>query len=310
MIGIKQITHCVADSIINTKELATRFNVDEEFLEKKTGFLNLYQLGKDQDILNLIRKNLDLFKSESDIDFEKIGLIVGVTQNPDKIKMPHMAAFVQDLICKNHFIPTFDISLGCSGWVYGIEIVKSFMESNSISNALLITCDPYSRIIDSDDKNTSLLFSDGCSITWISQENSEWEIGRGVYGTDGGKYQTIYRCENEKLTMNGRFLFETVVQTIPTIIESTLAKNKLSFDDVDRYVIHQASRYLVDYIAEKMKQKEKMSFGASNIGNIISSSIPSVFNQMVQKSDNIVSVCGFGVGFSWASNILRRVNNE
>lgn len=307
MIGIKKITYCVADELIDSNDLVKKFNVNQEFVKEKTGFTSLYKLNDNQDILDLIKKNINLLKSISDIDFAKIDLIVCITQNTANIRMPHIAAFVQDLICPNRPLPSFDINLGCSGWVYGIEIVKSFMESNGIENALLVTCDSYSKIIDPEDKNTSLLFSDGSSITWLSQEHDvQWIIGKGVYGTDGGKYQTIYRNQNEKLHMNGRFLFETVVKTIPIIIKNTIEKNELCLGDVNKYVIHQASKYLVEYLADNMNLKEKMQFAASDIGNVVSSSIPSVFDKVISDTDKTICVCGFGVGFSWASNILRR----
>lgn len=306
-IGIKHISSCVADKAINITELAHRFDLKTSFIETKTGFTQLYQLSEQQDVIDLIQKNIEIFKQEALNDFSQIGLIVCVTQNSGKISMPHISALIQKLICPSRSIPTFDISLGCSGWVYAIEVIRSFMESMNISDALLITCDPYSQIINEDDKNTSLLFSDGSSVTWLSSlPDCEWHIGKGIYGTDGSRYQAIYRQKQSKLQMNGRALFEAVIKTIPNVIKDTINKNGFNLKKIDKYVIHQGSRYLVDYLAQEMDLGSKMPFSANLIGNTVSSSIPSVFNKIVHHSDEIICVCGFGIGFSWGCNILTR----
>lgn len=306
-IGIKHITSCTADCEISAEELTSRYNVDSNFINNKTGFLKLYRQSNIGDTLALAKKSINSFKESSDSNFDKIDLVVCVTQNPGRVKMPHLAAFIQDYIAPNRYIPSFDISLGCSGWVYALDIVKSFMSSNALHNALLITCDPYSQVIDENDKNTSLLFSDGASVTLISDEDPVWLLKKGSYGTDGSRYQSIYCNTGNRLEMNGRSLFETVVKSIPKVIDKVVKHNCLQISDIDKYVMHQGSKYMVDYIASIMGLTDKMPFAASSIGNTVSSSIPSVFDKIVCADDKIICVCSFGIGFSWACNILKRI---
>ncbi len=91
------------------------------------------------------------------IDVSKIDCIVVCTQNPDSDGIPHVSAIVHGKLGLSETCASFDISLGCSGYVYGLSLVSSFMEANDLRKGLFFTADPYSKIIDMNDKNTSLL---------------------------------------------------------------------------------------------------------------------------------------------------------
>lgn len=180
------------------------------------------------------------------------------------------------------------------------------MQANNISCGVIITTDPYSDIIDPDDKNTSLLFSDAATATVLSAHNYNWKIKQGVFGTDGSLHSALYRKKDEKLMMNGRAVFEATMKILPQEIDRTLIKNNILRDQIDKFVVHQASRYMVEFLSNRMGLGSKMPFKSSEFGNTVASSIPLVFNDVVGKDDNLALTCGFGVGFSWGINILER----
>src|SRR3546814_2884839 len=99
----------------------------------------------------------------------EIQVLVVVTQNPDN-NLPHVAAQVHGKAALPEQCAAFDVSLGCSGYVYGLSIITSFMAVNGFERGVLITADPYSKIVDKNDKNTRLLFGDAATATLISNE--------------------------------------------------------------------------------------------------------------------------------------------
>ena len=197
----------------------------------------------------------------------------------------------------------FDVSLGCSGWVYALSIAKSFMEANHINFGLLVTADPYSKIVDPQDRNTSLLFGDAATATLLGR-NPTWQIGRFVFGTDGRLWSDLRIAEGGRLAMNGRSIFTFSATMVPACVQEVLAANRLSLDDSDRIVLHQASRYIVEAIGERLGCPAKVPFLASEVGNTVSSSIPLALAAGCCADDRVIVVAGFGVGLSWAATVL------
>ena len=249
-------------------------------------------------------QNLTLKKN---IDIEKIDCCIVVTQNPD-FNIPHTSAIVHDKLNLVNDCACFDISLGCSGYVYGLANIISFMEHNNLKNGLLFTADPYSDIIDSNDKNTALLFSDAATVTLISK-NAKFLTRDFNFGTKGSKYKELI-CK-DTLYMNGRSVFNFTATIIPKHITTLLQKNNIRDCDIDKYILHQGSKYIVDTIRKRLNVDEKkVIFDMYEYGNTISSSIPIILEKEIKKRKNKrLLISGFGVGLSWASAIIERPTN-
>src|SRR5690606_34876431 len=110
--------------------------------------------------------------------------LVVVTQNGDGEGLPHTSALVQTKLGLSTTVAAFDVSLGCSGYVYGLAILKGLMETAGMTDAILITADPYSKVIDPTDRVTTLLFGDAATATLLSNRG-EWHIHTPTFGTDG-----------------------------------------------------------------------------------------------------------------------------
>ena len=258
--------------------------------------------GKASDLCVKAYKNL---LDKIDLDKNDIDCCIVVTQNPD-FNIPHTSAIVHGKLDFPHECACFDISLGCSGYVYGLSNIISFMQSNNLKNGLLFTADPYSDIIDKDDKNTALLFGDGATVTYINNE-AKFVPKDFRFGTDGSGYKELL-C-NEKLYMNGRAVFNFTATTIPKHIHKILEQNNLEDQDIDKYILHQGSKYIVDTIRKRLKVSEdKVPFDMYEYGNTVSSSIPIILEKEMQKDQNKkLVISGFGVGLSWASAILEKI---
>ena len=229
-----------------------------------------------------------------------------VTQNPDGYGLPHTSAIVHEKLNLKKSCAVFDISLGCSGFVYGLSIIQSFMQANGMSQGVLVTCDPYSKVVDKNDRNTALLFGDAAAATLLNN-TPNWEICHFDFGTDGHQHKCIEVREGRTLYMDGRSVFNLSATEVPESISRALTKNGMEMDDVDLVLLHQGSKFVVDTIAKRIDAVQKTPFVASQYGNTVSSSLPIAISSHAGVEHNTVLISGFGVGLSWASTILKRV---
>ncbi|NAT28722.1 ketoacyl-ACP synthase III, partial [Pseudomonas syringae pv. actinidiae] len=185
MIGIKSIASYVPTAGVDNYAQGASFGKDEDFILGKIGstFLPRKDAGQETSDLCVEAANT-LFANNPQLKRESIDVLIVVTQNGDEEGLPHTAAIVQDKLGLSTNVAAFDISLGCSGYVYGIYAIKGFMEAAGLKNGLLITADPYSKIVDPQDRNTTMLFGDAATATWMG-EGAAWQLGKAKFGTDG-----------------------------------------------------------------------------------------------------------------------------
>jgi 3-oxoacyl-[acyl-carrier-protein] synthase-3 len=192
--------------------------------------------------------------------------------------------------------------------VYALHIAKDFMEANGLQRGLLFTSDPYSDIVDPNDKNTDLIFGDAATVTLLSN-NPKFEIGKGAFVTDGSAYEKLIKRKDEYLYMDGRGIFNFVMRNTPDVVESCLQKNNTFKEDVDIFIFHQASKYVIENLTRRMKiAEDKVPFTIADYGNTVSSSIPIILEGYLRStSEQNIIICGFGVGLSLAASLVRRV---
>ena len=310
MRGIEQIASYIPSGRISNliPERLAFFGTDEDFVVNKIGVRQRSVRDENEEASTLAGKALQKLLQKSGLDPEKIDALVVVTQNPDT-NIPHTAAIVHGEAGLPERCATFDVGLGCSGYVYGLSIMSAFLKENGLSRGILITSDPYSKIVDPEDKNTALLFGDAATATLIGPDPL-FSAESFSFGTIG-KLHNALNCKSGKLNMNGREVFNFAATKIPCAIENLLEKAALKKEDIDAYIFHQGSRYILETIASRLRiSHDRLRMGLENIGNTISSSIPLLLEEELDKSgtEKIV-LCGFGVGLSYGSCICKRKNN-
>ena len=306
MIGIENIGVFFPANIESNYALKEKFGIDDYFIEEKIGVKKVTRLSKEQTVTDLCTRAFEGLVKAAAFDKNETDIVVVVTQNPDS-NIPHTSALVHAVLGLPTSCACFDISLGCSGFVYGLSVISSMMEANGFRKGLLFTADPYSKIIDAEDKNTRLLFGDGASVTLLS-DKPIWKTGAFSFGTIGALANNLY-CSEGRLFMDGRGVFDFVAKNIPRDVENVLKKNGLVKEDIDLFIMHQGSKYILDTLAKRMHvDKSKMPFHASEYGNTVSSSIPIVLkDHMYDEKVKTILLSGFGVGLSYASTILTKL---
>lgn len=326
---LRAIGYALPGRAVASDEVARWSGLEDKFIAEKIGIASRRFLGENETPVGLAKSACeDLVRRVPELDLGKVGLLVLVTQNPD-YKIPHSSALLQHALGLPVGTGCFDINLGCSGYVYALSAVKGLMLSEEIRDALLVTCDPYSRIMGRADRDTIALFGDAATATWLSAEKGA-EIGRLDWGTDGAGAENLIvpqggsarplssvdhpdpKLENAadvRLHMNGRGIFNFMIQRLPGTLKACLEKNRLSQDAIDYYVLHQASRFMLQTLASRLRiPEEKLPMNLERVGNTVSSSIPLLLAELGDKGalrGKTVLVSGFGVGLSWASNILK-----
>lgn len=308
MIGIEAIGHFIPTTRLNTLDRIERFATTREFIEHKIGFQSLARMGEGErssDLCVAAARDLQAQLGEGVLD--GVDFVCVVTQNGDH-QLPQTSAVVLAKLGLGGQCASFDLSLGCSGYVYGLSVARSFMEANDLKRGLLFTSDPYSRIVDPEDKNTALLFGDAAAVTLLS-ESPRFAIGKAVCETDGTSYEHLIKHKQAKLVMNGRGIYNFAMKRVPANIERCIEANGMESEAIDRFLLHQASKFIIDSLRGRLKlEPDRMPFVAQEYGNTISSSIPILLKDYLPKvEDRTLLLCGFGVGLSIASTVLRRL---
>ncbi len=313
MTALRGIGTYLPEATVGNDELIERFGWDREFLEVKLGIHQRHIAAEGEGSAAMgIAAAEDLLRRHPALERDAIDLLVVCTQNPD-YGLPHTSALVQDGLGLPTTTACFDVGLGCSGFVYALAIARSMLETLGLANALIVTSDPYSKVIDPSDRGTSPLFGDGAAAAWVARAGAGGTIGEFTFGTDGaGARNLIVEPDAEGarcLSMNGRAIFEFMLERIPGDLERCRALNGVGEDDVDLYVLHQASAHMLGYVTKRMGlDPTRVPVLLETTGNLVSSSIPFALARL--DADGALAgrtalLSGFGVGLSWASTVVR-----
>ena len=231
-----------------------------------------------------------LFRSllaKATLKLNAVDALVLVTQNGDGHNLPHTSAVVHAKLGLPQSTAVFDISLGCSGYVYGLQILRGLMETTGFENGVLVTADPYSKIIDPNDRSTTLLFGDAATATLLNN-SGDWDLSRPRMGSDGKGAGNIM-VKDGRFTMNGRQVFNFAATLIPKEIKALLALEGLQETQIDSYCLHQGSAGIIEAIARRFPVvKNRFVNRLELTGNTVSSSIPLLLEESSKDRKSVV----------------------
>src|SRR5690554_1678940 len=148
MIGIKNIASFIPEYALDNLQRVEEFGESRDFIAKKIGALKLPRKGETEETSDLAVKAVEqLLKGSEGLEASTIDALVIVTQNGDGEGLPHTSAIVQAKMGLPKSVAAFDVSLGCSGYVYGLHVLKGFTESAGLKNGVLVTADPTQKLL-------------------------------------------------------------------------------------------------------------------------------------------------------------------
>lgn len=223
----------------------------------------------------------------------------------------------------------FDMTLGCTGWVYTLNVVASLMSASKMKRALVLNGNLTTAENAITDKTAYPLFSDAGTAMALEYDEKAPDIIADL-GTDGGGFdniiikdggrrnpctpdsfqlkdygENIRRCDLN-MAMKGMEVFAFALNVAPKSVNNVLSSLGKSQEDIDQFFFHQANLFMVQRISKKLKlPKEKVPFSIYQYGNTGACSIP--LTMVTERADllrnNYVKSigCAFGVGLSWGS---------
>lgn len=330
-IGITAMAGAVPKQIIKNRDYTEHFSKEavNEIVDK-TGVEERRFTTKEQTASDLCFAAAQQLFEDNPIDKSEIDLLLFVSQTPD-FRMPATSVTLQHRLGLGKATAAFDISLGCSGFVYGLSVAYAYANMPGIRKVLLLDGETRSKVYHPKDRKTGFIFGDAAVAALIEKQ----EVGTSYFSlnSDGSKSDLIkidaggYRNpSNEASTkekvvdehgnirtdehgyMNGADVFNFVLREIPKNIKRTLSFANAEIEELDFYVFHQANKFMNDYLAKKLKvDVSKVPSTIEKYGNTSSVSIPvTIVDQLKGQLDSPkkIMLCGFGVGMSWATAVI------
>ncbi len=308
--------------ILDNEHLSQILDTSDEWIMSRIGVKTRHILkgeGKGSSFMG-VKAVLELIE-RTGIDPMDVDMVVNATVTPDML-FPTNAALVADVVgMKNAFC--FDMNAACSGFMFGMQVVASFIESGHCKKVILIGSDKMSSIIDYTDRNTAPIFGDAAAAVLFEPCEEEFGIQDYIFHTDGSggaslfmkaggsRYPaTIETVENREhyVFQDGKVVFKAAVSGMSDAVVDIMERNKLSSEDIDYLVPHQANIRIIAATAQRAGlPEEKCMINIEKYGNTTTATLPLCirdFEHKLKKGDNLI-FAAFGGGFSWGSLYLK-----
>lgn len=296
-------------SKINLKKIV---NNNYKKIVSKTGFKEIHEAHKDVSALDLA------IKSAKKLNFpirNKIDAVIYVTQSPEYF-LPTSACILQDRLSLKKNCLAFDVNQGCSGYIYGLSLADSLIKNNICNNVLLICSDTYRKYINNKKNSCFPIFSDAATSTVISKKSKHKTFKDFLFYTDGSGYKELIvknsanNADKKKpeIYMNGSKILMFTMSVVPKLIKNMMKKNKIKVDTIDHFILHQASKVVLDNLQRKFEPQLKHQLNFNHPGNTVSSTIPITLRNLIKmkklKKNQKILLAGFGVGYSFSAVII------
>ncbi len=330
---VSAIRVALPDRILDNHELAALFpGWSAEKIYAKTGIRERRIAGEDEFASDLAVRAATQLIDDLQVDRAGIDFLLHCSQSQDYV-MPNTACLLQDRLGLPTTCAAMDMTLGCSGYIYGLGLAKGLVESGQARTLIFTTADTHSKTLHPGDKSVRTLFGDGATATLIRAGDSPTLTGPFVYGTDGagadflilptGGMRNRYEkdaplIEDESgnvrtlnhFQLKGPDVFRFTLDVVPDAVDRLLQQADLPMEAVDHFVFHQANQFMLDHLRRKLKiPAEKFHLALEDVGNTVSSSIPIALKRANDegrlKPGQLLMLVGFGIGLSWGATLLR-----
>lgn len=327
---IKALAYNLPKGVLTNAEIARDFpEWTEEKIETKIGIKQRHVAGDGETASDIAIGAAEKLFAETGFDRLSIDYLIFVSQSPD-YHLPTTACLIQTKLGLSHNLTALDINLGCNGFVAGLSVAKAVVIAGQAKNVLLLTGETYSKYMHKRDKSNRTIFGDGAAATLVSTEGIA-EIGEFVIGTDGeGAKNLIVKTggarqpkpandlifddfgnplSSDNLYMDGPAILNYSLDSIPQLVADVLEKNKVTMDEIDLHVYHQANIFLANLERRKLRiPKEKYYCNIENVGNTVSSTIPiglrmALDDGSLRPGMKVLSVAQ-GLGYTWGGMVL------
>jgi 3-oxoacyl-[acyl-carrier-protein] synthase-3 len=307
--------------VVTNDKISEFVETNNEWIIERTG-IRERRISEGENTSDISIKASKIALERAGVSAEDIDLIIVATVSPDMF-IPSVACIIQSEL-KAGKAACFDISVACSGFLYGLEIAKSMMKSMNYKNALVVGAEVLSKVMDWNDRSTCILFGDGGGAAVLTQEEDETKgIIKSYLRSDGTKGEALTigatdfntpftkeeKLKDRIIKMNGREVFKFATTAIVDAVHEILRDTDVSLDEIKYIVPHQANYRIIKSAANKLGlNEEKFYMNLDRFGNTSAGTIPIVLNEMyekdlINKGDKFILVA-FGGGLTYAATLI------
>lgn len=317
----------VPERVVTNEELENYMDTSDEWIQERSGIKErrFFEPGKDTVSSMAAEASKQAIKNAG-LDASDIDMIIMATLSSDYY-FPGPGVLLQRLLgLKN--IPAFDIRQQCSGFIYGLSLAEQYIKTGTYKNILLVGSEVQSGILEMSDRGRdfAVLFGDGAGAVVLQASDEPGILSTHIHsdgehaeelfmrhpGSVNPDFVTPEMIENGDLLpyMNGKLVFKTAVQKFPEVIQEALDHNKLTIDDIDLFIPHQANFRITEFVRLKLGlPEEKVVSNIHKYGNTTAATIPIALaesmNAGLLKKGDLLCLAAFGSGFTWGSALIR-----
>ena len=312
------------ERILSNKDLENIVDTSDEWITRRTGIKErrISSKEKNESTTDLATKASLNAMEMAGITAESIDMIVVGTVTSDR-HFPSAACMVQEALNAQN-AAAFDVSAGCSGFLYALTVANNAIQCGTCGTALVVGVERLSSILNWQDRGTCVLLGDGAGAivltskkdqggvlsTHLKSDGTLWDL---LYSSYGNSYipKTLQAMDVKPLHihMDGNRLFKKAIKWLCSISNEALRHNSLSIDDIGLLVPHQANIRIIQAMAKNLPiSMERVYTNIHRYGNTSSASIPIALDEanregLLRKGEKVLLV-SFGAGLTWGSSIL------
>lgn len=310
MKGLKIVStgRALPAKVVTNDDMSRLVETSDEWIASRTGIRTRHFCeGETQADLAAGAASAALERGE--VDVKDLCACIVATVTPD-CSAPTSACLLQQRLGLPEDIPCFDMNVGCTGFIYALQVARGFLLQSNRPYALVIGAEALSHITDFTDRGTCVLFGDGAGAAVVTlEEDSLYACTLGARGDAEAIFIEGPGPERPYIHMDGQKVFRFAVEAVPHCIHALLGETGLGLEDIDWFVPHQANKRIIDHVAKKLKvPNEKFYQNMMRYGNTSAASIPIALDEMAEqgllKRGQKILCVGFGAGLTWGGALL------
>jgi 3-oxoacyl-[acyl-carrier-protein] synthase III len=314
------------ERVMTNEELAQIVDTSDEWIVERTGIRERRVAAADEALSDLALPAAKDALGQAGVDPADVDLVVVATVTPDMF-FPSTGAIIADQLGAKD-AAAYDLSAGCTGFVYAIAQAHSMVSAGLAEHALVVGGDVLSKIVDWQDRSTCVLFGDGAGAVVIERANGGGFLGFEL-GADGSGGLQLYMpaggsrapasaetvaARQHFAKMNGREVFKFATRVLVDSAEKVLDQSGVPVEEVDLYVPHQANVRIIDHARKKLGiPAERTVVNVDRYGNTSSGSIPLALGEAEAdgrlRAGDLVLMTGMGAGLTWGSALIEWTAN-
>jgi 3-oxoacyl-[acyl-carrier-protein] synthase-3 len=321
--GIKSVGSYIPARRVSNEELSKTVDTSDEWIRSHTGIGNRHIASEEETCSYMATEAAKDALKNAGMSKDEIDHIIVATITPDYRDFPATANLVQNNLGIGN-IGSFDVKAACTGFAYGLELGRGLILGGTAKNVIVIGAEKLSAITNWKDRSTAVLFGDGAGAAVMSACPDGEGLIDSILRSDGSGADALYIPsggtatpfilgetleEDLYMKMDGQRVYNFAVKVNVDIVKELMERNKLTPDDIDYIVPHQANYRIILAASRRAKiPLEKYYLNMEEFANTSSASIPLALAEMnrkglLKKGMKILTV-GFGGGLTYGGNYI------